>query len=155
MITIQKDTYPGFDSKPKIQAEIGKAEQELYRRHNGPDENFQFTAQSWAHKIAEGEPWEYIAKTKEQIEAEKAAEAKKEEVAARTKRLISAQGDKGIKKKLIEEYLNQNDFPKYELPFMLARLNLEEIDQPEFDAFQKARLAKKQEIIDEIQNAKA
>ena len=150
---IFKDTYAGFNSASKIQAEIDKAINERERRNNG--ENFPFSAQLWAVQIAKGQDWEYIAKTEEQFEEEQGEQARIEAEIERNTLLVSAQTDEGVNDQVVSDYMTEHGFPEWKLAFMQSRLGLEEITQEKFDEFQANRLAKKQEIVDEINSATA
>ncbi len=131
---IYKDTYPGFDTKAKIESEIKKAEDQISVRNNGT--NNPFTAKSWAFQIAKGEPWEYIGKTKEvsekEVEEKSKLEAEEKAVSNKLELYKKAKIDPVLKDQLITQEMNESGFDSGTIAIILLQERRGEINASEF-----------------------
>jgi hypothetical protein len=150
---IYSGQYKGFNIAEQIQTVIDQYN-DLINQHanrvNG--------AASKASKMTIQYPWleqairegfEFDERTKEQIDSE---ELRIEIEAEYNQKLVAAKTDPALKDKIISDFLTENNFPEWKLPFMRERLVLNEITQDEHEQFISDREAKKQEIIDKISN---
>jgi len=154
---IHSGQYTGFDTAEQIQAVIDQYNN-LINQHANRINGAALKASKMTIKYpwleqAIREGFEFDERTKEQIEAEAVEEQRLKIEAEYNKKLVAAKTDPALKDKIISDFLTENNFPEWKLPFMRERLVLNEITPEEHEQFISDREAKKQEIIDKISNA--
>lgn len=143
---IYKDTFPGFDSKSKVEAAIQNARNEWERRSNG--ENFPFQSPSWAMEIVRsGTTYEYIGKSEGEANQ---AEAEEQAATARAEMLVKANTDPKTRDQVIFSRLNEAGYTPEKVLF--AKI-AEDKDGKDMSAFWAGRSSAKQNIVDEINSA--
>jgi hypothetical protein len=154
---IHSGQYKGFDTSGQIQAVIDQYK-DLINQHanrvNGAAlKSSKMTIQYPWLEQAVREGFEFDERTKEQIDAEEAEEQRIKIEAEYNQKLVAAKTDPALKDKIISDFLTENNFQEWKLPFMRERLILKEITPEEHEEFISGREAKRQEIIDKISNA--
>lgn len=122
---ILKDTYPGYDSKSKVDAAINGAQSDIKAR-DVDGINQPYTARQWAIALVRtGETIEYIDKTKAEVDQEAADEARLEKEIkdenARAELLLKAKNDSEVKDQLIYQALMTAGFNAERLGIMWVR----------------------------------
>ena len=154
---IHSGQYKGFDTKEQIQSVIDQynnlIDQHANRVNGAALKASKMTIQYYWLEQAMREGFEFDERTKEQIESEEAEERRIEKEVEYNEKLVAAQTDSELKDKIISDFLTENNFPEWKLPFMRERLILNEITPDEHNQFISDRNIKMQEIIDKISNA--
>jgi len=154
---IHSGQYQGLDTSEQIQTVIDQYK-DLINQHANRVNGAALKASKMTIKYpwleqAIREGFEFDERTKEQIDSEAIEEQKLKIEAEYNQKLVAAKTDPALKDKIISDFLTENNFPEWKLPFMRERLVLNEITTEEHEQFISDREAKKQEIIDKISNA--
>jgi len=154
---IYSGQYKGFDTAEQIQSVIDQykdlIDQHANRINGAALKASKMTIQHPWLEQAIREGFEFDERTKEQIDSEAIEEQKLKIEAEYNQKLVAAKTDSALKDKIISDFLTENNFPEWKLPFMRERLYLNEITPEEHEQFITDRGAKRQEIIDRISNA--